>query len=373
MTVTAVLLAAGSSERFGKDKLKVLIGGKPVWLVSFEALADHPDINSVGVVTSECLIDEVRGGATGAAFIVKGGKNRTESARLGFENVVDADIVLFHDAARPFVSADVISNVIKGVEQHGAAFASVPVTDTIKRKSDGSMITLDRNELVAAQTPQGALYRHFEKAFESGNCTATDDMALLEAIGVTPVIAQGSPDNVKLTTVADMSRMSTAMETRTGIGYDIHRFSEDPARPLWLGGVQFVGEEPGLEGHSDADAVLHAVVDALLGAASLGDIGEHYPNTDPRWKDEPSGTFLKESTALLRENGWDVVNIDVSVLAERPMIMVKRDEIRSKIAELSGIGPDRVGVKATTNEGLGAIGRGEGIAAYAVATIKRRT
>ena len=159
-------------------------------------------------------------------------------------------------------------------------------------------------------------------------------------------------------------------EYRTGHGYDIHAFSDDPNRPMWLGGLEF-DDRPGLEGHSDADAVLHAVVDALLGGACLGDIGEHFPNTDPRWKNRDSGHFLHHASLLLAENGWKITNIDVSILAERPKITPVRAQMQARIAELAGIDPSRVSVKATTNEGLGAIGRGEGIAAFAVAGLWR--
>ena len=195
-------------------------------------------------------------------------------------------------------------------------------------------------------------------------------MALLEIAGIRPVAVQGDLENVKITTVKDLKGRGQ-WETRTGHGYDIHRFSTDPARELWLGGVKFEGI--GLEGHSDADVVIHAIVDALMGAAGLGDIGEHFPNTDSRWKDEPSATFLKETAQMLSRSGWEVVNIDVSVLAERPKLSPRREEVRSVVAGILGIDVARVGIKATTNEGLGAIGRGEGVAAFAVATIKRET
>lgn len=372
MTVTAVLLAAGSSERFGRDKLEVQIGCKPAWLVSFEALYNHPEIDAVGIVVNSANLDDVKRLASGAAFVVKGGATRTESARIGVQSLpADTEVVLIHDAARPFVTAKVISDVIDGVREHGAAFPAVPVVDTVKIEEDGAYRTLDRSRLVACQTPQGALKQHFEKAFAQ-DAESTDDVTLLETIGIKAVAVEGDRANIKLTVPEDADHVRSEVETRTGIGYDVHRFSDDPSRPLWLGGVHFAGEEPGLEGHSDADAVLHAVVDALLGAASLGDIGLLYPNTDPRWKDEPSSTFLKESSTLILEHGWNIVNIDISVLAERPKIMVRRDDIQSKIAELTGLSPERVSIKATTNEGLGAIGRGEGIAAFAVATVRRR-
>lgn len=368
MRTIAVLLAAGSSERFGEDKLWIALDGAPLWLKSYLTLSHHPQIEAVGIVCAAGRVSEYSNLAPGAAFVVEGGSSRTQSARIGFEaRPMWAEAVLFHDAARPFVSPQTVSRVVEAVEISGAAFPALGVTDTIKLRSESGFETLDRSKLVAVQTPQGARAEHFESAFARG-IEATDDMALLEAVGIHAVAVDGESANIKVTTRSDLELRMT--ETRTGHGYDVHRFSTDPARPLWLGGVEFEG--PGLEGHSDADALLHAVVDSLLGAATLGDIGDHFPNTDPRWKDEPSATFLKESVRLLASDGWDVVNIDVSVIAERPRLSAKRDEIRKVIAELAGISPDRVSIKATTNEGLGSIGRGEGIAAFAVATIKRR-
>ena len=367
MRTVAVLLAAGKSERFGLDKLQVRLGGHTVWERAFTALREHPLIEAVGVVASDGLLSACTSNAAGALFVEKGGASRTESARIGFGRVPDwAEAVLFHDAARPFVSHRVIESVVRAVESHGAAFPAVPVADTVKERSDDGFRTLDRSRLVAVQTPQGARVEHFRRAFASG-AEATDDAALLEAVGVPSVAVEGDPANIKLTRQEDLALLQA--EVRTGMGYDVHRVSDDPARQMWLGGVLFPG--PGLEGHSDADAVLHAIVDALLGAAGLGDIGDHYPNTDPRWKGEPSSTFLKETAQKLAAEGWNVVNIDVSVIAEKPKLSERRTEVRSAIAGLVGIGTERVSVKATTNEGLGSIGRGEGIAAYAVATIKR--
>jgi 2-C-methyl-D-erythritol 4-phosphate cytidylyltransferase/2-C-methyl-D-erythritol 2,4-cyclodiphosphate synthase len=195
-------------------------------------------------------------------------------------------------------------------------------------------------------------------------------MALLEALGVHTTFVDGEDTNFKLTTPADLNKIP--MEYRTGLGYDIHSFSTDPDRPLWLGGVEFPNDKPGLEGHSDADALLHAVVDSLLGAASLGDIGVHYPPTDPQWKNVSSLIFLQETGMILKEKGWSIVNIDSTVLAERPKVMARRQEICEAIARALDISPDRVSVKATTNEKLGAIGREEGIAAFATATLRRR-
>ena len=365
----AVLLAAGRSERFGEDKLALAIEGGAVWLRAYRALATHPEVSAVGIVASEALLPQCQAEASDALFVVQGGASRTDSARIGLSNVPDEyDCVLFHDAARPFLSQRVVSNVNKGVAEHGAAFPALPVTDTVKIRDGERYSTLDRSRLIAVQTPQGALRSCFQTAFDVTAGDATDDMALLEAAGITAFADEGDPDNVKITARQDLP---TTAEARTGIGYDIHRFAKEPERPLWLGGVLFEGQGPGLEGHSDADVVLHAVVDALLGAAGLGDIGEHFPDTDPQWKDSPSSTFLKKSARLVQKAGWVIVNIDVSVLAEKPRIMPRRDEIRRVIAELAGTDTDRVSVKATTNEGLGAIGREEGVAAFAVATLRR--
>lgn len=367
MRTVAVLLAAGRSERFGEDKLWIELDGAPLWTKGYRALRDHEMIEAVGIVCGEDRLQDFRSIAPEAAFVVAGGATRTQSAHNGFQACPDwAEAVLFHDAARPFVKAETVSGVVLGVRTSGACFPATVVTDTIKQHDGGAYRTLERTSLVAAQTPQGARRDLFAKAFAAG-VEATDDMALLESVGISVVPFTGDPANFKVTTRADLERLMT--ETRTGHGYDVHRFSTDPARPLWLGGVQFAG--PGLEGHSDADAVIHAVVDAILGAAGLGDIGEHFPNTDARWKDEPSSTFLKESAKRLAREGWNVVNIDISVIAERPRLSERRGEIREVVARLAGVSRDRVSVKATTNEGLGSIGRGEGVAAFAVATIKR--
>lgn len=370
MKTVAVLLAAGRSERFGRDKLWIQYEGEPLWRKSFRTLLANPSIAGVGIVVGMGRYDDVKQMAPEALFVVEGGDTRTQSALRGLEAVPAwTEAVLFHDAARPFVSQEVVQRVIDGVASSGAAFPAIPVTDTIKETGDDSVRTLDRARLVAVQTPQGARVEDFRKAFSLG-IEATDDMALLEAAGIKVMAVAGDVENIKVTTMEDLKGRGQ-VEVRNGIGYDIHRFSTDPGRELWLGGVKFEGI--GLEGHSDADALLHAVVDALMGAAGLGDIGEQFQNTDPRWKDEPSSTFLKETANLLSQNGWEVVNIDVSVLAERPKLSPRREEVRSVVAGALGIDVARVSVKATTNEGLGAIGRGEGVAAFAVATIKRET
>jgi 2-C-methyl-D-erythritol 4-phosphate cytidylyltransferase/2-C-methyl-D-erythritol 2,4-cyclodiphosphate synthase len=367
--VFVVLLAAGMSNRFGRDKLTLNLGGRPLWLVAFHQFLHHPLVGGVGVVCAGDKLEAVRSLAPEALFIQPGGKSRTESSKFGLEKVpADFDLVLIHDAARPFVSEDLITRVIQATEIHGAAFPAIPVTDTIRQRDQGTLTTLDREKLLAVQTPQGAFLHHWMAAYKDFDGDAPDDIAVLEAVGIQSQVVIGEKDNRKITHPADWSHPS---EIRTGLGYDIHAFSQDPDRPLWLGGIEFPDDKPGLEGHSDADALFHAITDALLGAAGLGDIGLHYSNTDPRWKNAPSSLFLKETTLLLQREGWHIIHIDASVLAERPRIMRRKDEIRSRIAELCGISVERTSIKATTNEGLGAIGRGEGISAFAVATLGR--
>ena len=242
--------------------------------------------------------------------------------------------------------------------------------DTIKRLSPAGVETLDRSALRAIQTPQGAQVDLLRRAFASAGDGHTDELSMLEALGVVPVLVEGSNANFKITVPEDLERargIAGEGETRTGIGYDVHAFSATES-PLVLGGETFEGT-PRLDGHSDADALLHAVCDALLGAAALGDIGEHFPNTDPQWKDQPSLTFVNTVGAMLVASGWRIVNIDATVIAEFPKVMPRAGAMRANIAGALGIDVGRVSIKATTNERLGALGRGEGIAAFATATL----
>ena len=307
-----------------------------------------------------------------AGETILGGATRQESSRRALEVAGDAEILLVHDAARPFASEDLIERVLEEVWQHGAAAAALPVTDTIKRLCEGCVETLDRRELWAMQTPQGARVELLQKAHAKARKEHTDEMSLLEGIGVNPVLVPGELNNFKITSPEDLARAQAIAgpgEVRTGIGYDIHAFSTDASRPLFLGGVLFEGEQ-GLEGHSDADVLLHAVTDAILGAAALGDIGQHFPNTEARWKGEGSLTFLKRAAELVAIEGWQVVNVDATLICERPKVMVRSLEIRQNIAYALNLDVSRVSIKATTNEGLGSLGRGEGISSFAVVSLK---
>lgn len=372
MRVVAVVLAAGKGDRFGQDKTQVLLAGKPLWRWSYEAFSRHPEIDGVGLVGSQENLGSLSAGAPEAAFVVLGGETRTESSRCALDALPDtAEIVLLHDAARPFVTDDVISQVIVGAARAGAAAPGTRPTDTIKLRTNGRLATLDRNSLVAVQTPQALRIDALRKG-HAALSEATDDLALAEAAGFEPEIVPGDPRNLKITTPDDLRRAAERLlgtEARTGMGYDIHALSNDPNRGLMLGGISFEGHA-GLEGHSDADVLLHAIVDALLGAAGLGDIGSHFPNTDPRWKDAPSITFLNHARSLLEEQGFGIVNVDATLIAESPKIGGRSQEMKALIGEALGIEATRIGIKATTNERLGAIGRGEGMAAMAIASIR---
>lgn len=371
MRTLAVVLAAGQGSRFGGDKTSITLRGKPLWRYSYDTFRAHPGIDGVGVITSAGNIDAIRPLAEGAAFVELGGATRTESSRRAVA-YGECERILIHDAARPFVSTELIDRVLSALDRHPAAAPAIPVTDTIRRLGDGAAETLERSRLVAMQTPQGVVHSVLAKAYSESTGEFTDEMALLESVGIQPEFVPGEDRNFKVTSPDDLARAAAVLgapEVRTGIGYDIHPFSGDSSRQLVLGGVPFEG--PGLEGHSDADVLLHAVTDALLGAAGLGDIGQHFPNQDPQWRNADSTQFLRFGAGLLREQGWQVVNVDATVIAEFPKIMGRALEIRGAIAEALEIDPSRVSVKATTNERLGSIGRGEGIASFATATIRQ--
>jgi 2-C-methyl-D-erythritol 4-phosphate cytidylyltransferase/2-C-methyl-D-erythritol 2,4-cyclodiphosphate synthase len=370
MTVAAAILAAGQSTRVGRDKVLAQLGGRAVWEWSYETYKNHPSVDRVFVVASVENIESIR---RVARDVILGGETRQESVHRAIHEAGDAEALLLHDAARPFVSASAISRVIEAIGRNGAAAAAVPVADTIKVLGEAGPQTLDRSRLVAMQTPQGARLDLLRSAHESALCAATDDMALLEAIGVGHEIVAGAECAFKITTKEDLLRaqlLAGHRDIRIGTGYDVHAFSEDSNRRLFLGGVEFRGHK-GLTGHSDADVMLHAITDALLGSAALGDIGQHFPDTDDRWKEADSIMFLQKAANLLAEAEFQVINVDVTLIAETPKIMVRAEEIRSRIAEAIAIGADRVSVKATTNERLGFIGRGEGIAAIATVAVAR--
>lgn len=380
-----VVVAAGSATRFGGDLPKQFrdLAGRSVLRRSVEALARQPAVDGVVVVLAESEVDSPRGREArawpGVSDVVGGGATRRESVRRGLAAVAPRiPFVLVHDAARPLAGARLIGDVIAATRLHGAAIPGLAVPDTVKRVDAAGHVlaTVGREGLRLAQTPQGARRAWLVEALdalesmgERPEAFVTDEAAALEAAGRKVAIVPGDPANRKITTEDDLdqARRMLGGELRSGTGFDVHRLGA--ARDLVLGGVRFAGES-GLIGHSDADVVLHAAMDALLGAAALGDIGLFFPPSDPRFKDADSTSLSRQVAARLRSQGFEIVNLDLTVLAERPRIGGRRDEMRNAIAECFGIAPERVGVKATTLEGLGALGRGEGIACQASALIR---
>jgi 2-C-methyl-D-erythritol 4-phosphate cytidylyltransferase/2-C-methyl-D-erythritol 2,4-cyclodiphosphate synthase len=376
-------VAGGRSARFGGSvpKQYCTIVGRTVLERSVRSLAEHPSVDGVIVVLPPEDVQGVRGQEVrripGVSDVVPGGDTRAASCRNGVAASGPAPWVLVHDAARPWADLELVGRVVEATLQHGAAVPVVPLRDTLKVRAEDGFVaeTLDRNRILAAQTPQGArgdwLLEALDSAFAAG-VEVTDEAAALERAGRRVRLVDGNPANVKITTRTDLEEaiMKTGSDSpgtlRVGHGFDVHRFEK--GRPLFLGGVEFAGED-GLAGHSDADVVLHAAMDAVLGALVLGDIGAHFPPDDPRYAGARSTDLATEVARLADRHGGRVVNLDLTLLAERPRIRARVEDMRRSIASCLGIGVDRVGLKATTLEGLGALGREEGIACHAVALV----
>lgn len=381
MAASALVPAAGRGERFGKPVNKVLweVAGKPVLAHTLAVFESCEAVGEVIVVTAESDVEAVeriagRFGFSKVKAVVPGGAQRQDSVSRGLDRVT-GDIVAIHDAARPLVTCEIIERSIAEAARSGACIAAVPVIDTIKSARDGVVdATVDRSNLHAVQTPQtfrtDLIRAAYERAYADG-VYATDDAALVERVGTKVSIVPGSYDNIKMTTPEDLDLISMKLgggETRTGFGYDVHQLVE--GRRLFLGGVE-IEHEKGLLGHSDADVALHAISDALLGAASMGDIGRHFPDSDPQYKGISSLKLLARVGELLSSEGWRVVNIDVTVVCQRPKIAPNVPVMVERISSSLGIDPCRVSIKGTTTEGLGFAGRGEGIGCYATASITR--
>ena len=379
MHVTAIIAAAGEGRRLGAAVPKQLldVGGRSILERSVTAFIGHDRVDHVIVVLPPGLTFMEHSIRT-AVQIVAGGPRRQDSVANAFDCVKpDCDVVLVHDAARPFVSADLISRAIDAAVAHGAAIAAVPARDTVKRvESTGDRVviaeTIPREVIYLAQTPQAFRREVLGAAVAIGRSgvDATDEAMLAERAGHRVHVVEGDPANVKITTASDLDaarRVSaSSANMRIGTGYDLHRLVE--GRPLILGGVP-VPSDRGAIGHSDADVVCHAVIDAVLGAASEGNVGQHYPDTDPRWKDASSIQMLRDSVERIRGRGLSVANVDVTVILERPKIAPYIDDIRSQLASALDVPIDCVSVKGKTNEGVDALGRGEAIAAHAVALL----
>jgi 2-C-methyl-D-erythritol 4-phosphate cytidylyltransferase / 2-C-methyl-D-erythritol 2,4-cyclodiphosphate synthase len=382
--VAAIVVAAGQGLRAGGELPKQFrrIAGETLLEHALSAFVKAPDVAFVQPVIRQNDLALVRTLTSSMNVLepVAGGATRQASVRAGLEALSSRapDIVLVHDAARPFASADLIARAIDAATKTGAAIPALPVTDTVKRINDAGIIeaTLDRNSIRLVQTPQAfafpALLEAHRRAVAQGRDDFTDDAALAEWAGMTVSVFAGEPGNIKFTTPEDFARaeaiQSAALgDVRTGSGLDVHAFG--PGDHVTLGGIR-IPHSQALTGHSDADVALHALTDAILGALADGDIGAHFPPSDPQWRGASSDRFLAFAVERVRARRGRIAHLDLTIVCEAPRIGEHRDRMRATIAKLAGISIERVGVKATTSEKLGFTGRGEGIAAYATATIR---
>ena len=381
MHVTAIIAAGGRGSRLGSPEPKQLlsVAGRPILQRSVDAFALHPRVSEVIVALPSGLAAAPPPYLRHHAIrVVEGGARRQDSVSRAFAHVAQAsEIVIIHDAARPFVSASLISRTIDAADEHGAAIAAIPVTDTVKRGDAQGRITgtLPRGEIFLAQTPQAFRREVLVAALASASATvdATDEAMLAEQAGYRVQLVDGDPSNIKITTVPDLeaaarlARPAAGPEVmRVGIGYDLHVLVA--GRPLVLGGVT-IPFEKGLQGHSDADAVCHAVTDAVLGATASGDIGRHFPDTDAAWKDADSIALLRRAGEIATAAGYRIVNVDVVVIAQRPKLLPYVDAMRENLARALGIAAGCVSVKGKTNEGVDSMGSGGSIAVHAVASV----
>jgi 2-C-methyl-D-erythritol 4-phosphate cytidylyltransferase/2-C-methyl-D-erythritol 2,4-cyclodiphosphate synthase len=375
LSTTAIIVAAGSGSRLGGGLPKQfrLLGGKPVLRWAVEGLLGHPAIKAVRVVVGagqEALASAALEGLD-VGPLIGGGAERADSVRAGLA-AVQGDAVLIHDAARPFCRPQVVDRLLARLEFFDGAAPVVAVGDTLAKAGDTLGEAVDRGGLVRVQTPQAFRLDALRHAYtEWSGAAPTDETSVARAAGLAVASVDGDPALDKITTASDFDRaeewLAGRLRPRTGMGFDVHAFGGEG--PVMLGGVS-VPHPRGLAGHSDADVLLHAITDALLGAAGLGDIGEHFPPSDPQWKGAASDIFLAHTAALVRAGGAMIDAVDCTLIAEAPRLGPHREAIRTRIADVLGVRPEQVSVKATTTDGLGFTGRGEGIAAQAVANIR---
>jgi 2-C-methyl-D-erythritol 4-phosphate cytidylyltransferase/2-C-methyl-D-erythritol 2,4-cyclodiphosphate synthase len=371
----ALVVAAGSGSRTGGETPKqyCLIGGRALLAHAIDHLR-HPAIDDVQVVIGDGQGDAYRAAIGGRALPapILGGATRRDSVMRGLEALAqagDVERVLIHDAARPFLPATVIDRLLAALETSDGAVPALSVVDTLARANGALGETVPRDDLVRVQTPQAFRFEPIRHAHAIwAGQEATDDAQVARAAGLKVAIVAGDSDLEKLTFEADFLH-AEAVRTgpRVGFGYDVHAFAA--GEELWLGGV-LVPHDKGLAGHSDADVVLHALTDAILGALGAGDIGDHFPPSDPQWRGAASSLFLEHARALVEQAGGRIEHVDVTIVCEAPRIGPYRDAMRARVAALLRLPLPRTSIKATTTERLGFTGRGEGIAAQAVATLR---
>ncbi len=383
-STAALIVAAGQGRRLdcSAPKAFLQLGGSPLFLWSARTFEQIPEVTRIVLVVPAGYCESAQSlaqqaGLTKIGAVIPGGKTRCDSVFAGLQALSSdpTDLVAIHDGARPFVSAEIISRTIVAAEQTGAALAARPITDTLKQVDDDLCVaaTVDRTGLWHAQTPQTFRFSTIYVAYQQarvGGWRATDDASLVERAGGKVTVVEDDVRNFKITVPNEWQRaqalVAGSQQLRIGHGFDVHPFVAQ--RPLILGGIR-IPFDRGLAGHSDADVLLHAIADALLGAAGLGDIGRHFPDTDPAYKDADSTELLARTVELVSEAGYRPTNVDATVIAQQPRLADYIPEMESCIAAVLGLSESQVNVKATTTEHLGFVGREEGIAAEAVALI----
>ena len=373
MHICALIVAAGRGTRAGGPRPKQWqrLGALRVIDHTIAAFEHHSHVHEIAVVLHADDMHEAAAFEARGITIAIGGAKRSDSVRAGLTILPDCSHVLIHDAARPCVSADVIDNVITALKTNDAAAPGMAVTDALWTGAQDKVTgTQDRTGLYAAQTPQGFNRDALLAAYKTYTGVAADDVAVARSAGLTVAITAGDPDNIKITTSGDFARARTilekTMDIRTGNGFDIHAFGEGDH--VMLCGVK-VPHDQGLVGHSDADVGLHTVTDAIYGALAAGDIGTHFPPSDPQWKGAESHIFLRHAAQMARDQGFTLTHVDCTLICEHPKVGPYAIAMREAVAEMIGIDADRISVKATTSERLGFTGRGEGIACMATATL----
>ena len=374
MQVAVIIVAAGQGQRAGGaiPKQRRDLAGKPVFRWSIDACLEHASVTHCVLLAPEHEIDLYRHESPHSVRVVPGGATRTESVRVGLQacDIEADDIVMIHDAARPGLTSDMLSQLINAMSDADAAAPALIIADALKRQSVSSIEDVDRSDLYRVQTPQ--VFRHgaIERALD-GEQSYVDDLAAIEAQGGTIKLIAGSELLAKITYPEDHARLETLLmptlpAPRFGTGYDVHAL--EPGDQVTLCGVS-IPHTQSLVGHSDADVAWHALTDAILGAAALGDIGDHFPPSDPQWKGADSAVFLKHAVDIVRAKGWALASCDLTIICEAPKVKPHREAMRSRTAEITGLPIGAVSVKATTTEGLGFTGRREGIAAQASAVL----